>query len=228
MPQVSSFIISFLFEDLPFAILLGDNLLVSFFQDFFPLLLVFWTLITICLEVNFFRFILSGIFSVSSICRWWLSLKLGSFQPLFLWIFSTPALFSFSALLSNSTNVRSLVIVPHVPQAPLTSPVFSLLFYWVISVLSSGWLIHSHVMSFSHWVVFFSSKVSSWFFFVSFIFLLRLSIFFYVSSMSINCSSKHFMKAAFKSLLDNPSFGVMSLVVFSHLSSDFPLFLAWE
>lgn len=74
--------------------------------------LVFVSLAITGLDVEFFWFILFGVWSASWICRFMPFANLGSFQSLFLRLL-VPALPSFSSpsRTPNDTNVRSFVIV---------------------------------------------------------------------------------------------------------------------
>lgn len=120
---------------------------IFFFQKLFSLSLVFWILVMIYLDVDFFGFIPFEICSASSICR---LMSFTNFQKL-LAIISLNTFLVFctlSSFYSNSTNVRSLFIVLWGPIALLFSFQSILSYsYWIIfTVLSSCLLILSSVI----------------------------------------------------------------------------------
>ena len=136
------------------------------FLGFFSLSLVFKCLIVTCFHVNFFDFILFGIYSVSWICKFTSSMKFGKFSA----IISSNSFLVWHSLLSSpnfqwDSNVRSLVIVPEVSEALLTFLFFFLLFTLSkFYFFSSGSLMLLFVMS-----ILLLSPLSEFFFFNSLI-----------------------------------------------------------
>lgn len=101
--------------------------------------LVFVSLAITGIDVEFFWFILFGVWSASWICRFMPFPNLGSFQLLFLRLL-VPALPSFSSpsRTPNDTNVRSFVIVPYVLEEHFFSTLFSLYLDRAISIVLSS------------------------------------------------------------------------------------------
>lgn len=157
------------------------------FQDFF--LCIFSSSLVFDFDVSWHRFLCVILFGYTwllesiSLC---LFPTLGSFQPLFFRIFfGLHFILSFQE--SNDTNVRSFVTAPQVSETLLMP--FLVYFLYVIQI-------RQFVLFYLHWfffpsfifvlllstsndffisvLVFFNYKISTWFFFISSISLLRL------------------------------------------------------
>lgn len=135
--------------------------------------LVFVNLAITGLDVEFFWFILFGVWSASWICRFMPFANLGSFQSLFLRLL-VPALLSFSSpsRTPNDTNVRSFAIVPCVLEEHL-------FFHSIFSLFGSG-NFYCSIFKLVRWFFPLSSPFCCWAYPLSFLFFVFWLLYFSV------------------------------------------------
>ena len=152
------------------------------------------------------------------LCRFMPFAKFGKFFSQYSFkYFSTLFLFFFGD--TEDKDVKSYIIVPHIPEALVffsvcacvRSPVsfrlsnfycYYLQIHWLFPMSSSQLFSGSILWVFILIIVFFSSKISTWFFITFCIFLLRFSIFSFVSRVFIVAYWNTIIMAALRAMSD--------------------------